>query len=306
VPPVVEARNLVKKYLNITAVDGINFQIESGESFGFLGPNGAGKTSTIKMMGCVSPVSGGSLLVLGRDVSREPRAIKEKLGVVPQRENLDPDLTVGQNLIVYARYFNIPRPVAQARSKEVLELFNLQDRLKSPISTLSDGMKHRLLIARALINQPSILFLDEPTTGLDPQARLLVWQKLNYLQSQGTTIVLSTHNMEEASQFCNRLIIMHLGKILAEGAPAELVKKYVGKEVLELRLSTGEKPGFLEKLKQSGLDSTVSAEVGDTLYFFDRNPATLGNLTSLARQVVQRQATLEDVFFKLTGKALEE
>ncbi len=305
-PPVVEARNLVKKYQNLTAVDSINFQIEAGESFGFLGPNGAGKTSTIKMMGCVSPVSGGSLFVLGQDVTREPRAIKEKLGVVPQRENLDPDLTVGQNLIVYARYFNIPRPVAQARSKEVLELFNLQDRIKSPIATLSDGMKHRLLIARALINQPSILFLDEPTTGLDPQARLLVWQKLSYLQSQGITIVLSTHNMEEASQLCNRLIIMHLGKILAEGAPAEMVKKYVGKEVLELRLSTGEKPGFLEKLKQSGMDGAVSAEVGDTLYFFDRNPATLGNLTSLARQVVQRQATLEDVFFKLTGKALEE
>ena len=304
-PAIVEARRLVKKYPDLVAVNGIDFHIQEGEAFGLLGPNGAGKTSTLRMMGCASPVSGGSLHVLGRDVAREPRAIKARLGVVPQRENLDPDLTVRQNLEVYARYFDIPRSVVQTRVREVLELFHLQDRERSPIASLSEGMKRRLLIARGLINQPSLLILDEPTTGLDPQARLLVWQKLSYLQSQGTTFVLSTHNMDEATQLCNRLIILHLGKILADGSPAELVKKHVGREVTEFRLVPGDRPAFLEKLKQYGVGE-VSAEVGDTLYLFDHRPESLNLLASQARQVVHRQATLEDVFLKLTGRGLEE
>lgn len=302
---IVEARSLVKKYRDFVAVAGIDFRIATGESFGFLGPNGAGKTSTLKMMGCVSPLSGGSLHVLGRDVTREARDIKARLGVVPQRDNLDPDLTVGQNLEVYARYFDIPRAVVKARAREVLELFALQDRERSPIATLSEGLKRRLLIARGLINQPSLLILDEPTTGLDPQARLLVWQKLSYLQSQGTTLILSTHNMEEAAQLCNRLVVMHLGRILAEGTPGELVDKHVGREVTEFRLLPGEKPAFLEKLKQLGIDG-VSAEVGDNLYLFDPEVAALDSLVRKARQVVHRQATLEDVFLKLTGRGLEE
>ncbi|MBI4288882.1 MAG: ABC transporter ATP-binding protein [Chloroflexi bacterium] len=304
-PTVVEARNLVKKYGDFVAVNGIDFQIREGEAFALLGPNGAGKTSTLRMMGCVSPVSGGSLHVLGQDVMRAPRGVKARLGVVPQRENLDPDLTVRRNLEVYARYFDIPRSLVQTRVREVLDLFHLQDRERSPIASLSEGMKRRLLIARGLINQPSLLILDEPTTGLDPQARLLVWQKLSYLQSQGTTFVLSTHNMDEATQLCNRLIIMHLGKILAEGAPAELVRKHVGKEVTEFRLFPDEKPAFIEKLKQAGLGG-ASLEVGDNLYLFDAHPETLGSLSHHARQTVHRQATLEDVFLKLTGRSLEE
>lgn len=315
---IVEAHHLVKKYGDFIAVDSIDFQIESGEAFGLLGPNGAGKTSTLKMIGCVSPVSGGRLQVLGRDVNREPRAIKARLGVVPQKENLDPDLTVEQNLLVYARYFTIPRPVAQARVRETLELFHLLDRLRSPIATLSEGMKRRLLIARALINQPSLLILDEPTTGLDPSARLLVWQKLRYLQSRGVTLLLSTHNLEEAAQLCDRLMVLHLGKILAEGSPAALVAKHIGREVVELRLSPEDKQAFLERLNQTQAEALNYTELGDTLYLFDHNPPALGpllrhpswegqdKLLAQARQVVRRPATLEDVFLKLTGRALEE
>ncbi|MFQ5827416.1 MAG: ABC transporter ATP-binding protein, partial [Dehalococcoidia bacterium] len=271
-PPVIEARHLVKKYGDFLAVDSIDFSVDPGECFGFLGPNGAGKTSTLKMIGGVSPVSGGRLLVGGQDVTEDIRAIKAMLGVVPQRENLDPDLTVWQNLMVYARYFDTPWKLAQVRAAEALELMQLQERKRSPIATLSDGMKRRLLIARALLNQPRVLILDEPTTGLDPQARHLVWQKLDYLRGQGTTLPLSTHNMEEAAKLCDRLVIMHLGKIISRGRPPELVARYAGEEVLELRLGPEERQGLMAELEGLGVGL---AEVGDTLYLFHRDGAAL-------------------------------
>ncbi len=299
----VEARNLVKKYGDFLAVDSIYFSVDQGECFGFLGPNGAGKTSTLRMIGCASPLSGGELLVGGVSVTEDVRAIKAMLGVVPQTDNLDPDLTVWQNLMVYARYFDIPRGLAMERAEEALEFMQLQDRKVSPIGILSDGMKRRLLIARALINRPRVLILDEPSTGLDPQARHLVWQKLDHLRSQGTTLLLSTHYMEEATRLCDRVVIIFSGKIIARGRPGDLVAHYVGEEVLELRLGPSEKQGLEAKIQELGV---ASAEVGDTMYLFGGGGDALrGSLGGDAGRAVLRPATLEDVFLLLTGRGLE-
>ncbi|MCI0850350.1 MAG: ATP-binding cassette domain-containing protein, partial [Chloroflexi bacterium] len=229
---IIHARNLVKRFGDLVAVDAIDLSVREGECFGLLGPNGAGKTSTVRMITCVSPVTAGELTVAGMDVAREPRRIKAILGVVPQDNNLDPDLTVWQNLAVYARYFDIPAEVARPRAEEMIELFQLADRRDEIVDKLSGGMQRRLIIARALINEPRILILDEPTAGLDPQARHLVWQKLRYLRSQGVTLLLTTHYMEEATHLCDRLVIMHLGKILAQGAPADLIERHVGRQVI--------------------------------------------------------------------------
>ncbi len=226
--PVV-ARDLVKRYGSFTAVDGVSFEIHEGECFGMLGPNGAGKSTTIKMITCFSPLSGGSLTVRGLDVSTEARQIKRVLGLVPQEDNLDPELPVRRNLEIYARYFGISRQEAAPRIDESLKLFQLQEKASAKVDDLSGGMKRRLVIARALVNNPQLLVLDEPTTGLDPQARHLVWQQLRYLKSRGVTMLLTTHYMDEAAHLCDRLVIMHRGKILEEGTPAALIDEHAGR-----------------------------------------------------------------------------
>lgn len=305
--PVIEARGLTKRYGDFVAVDNVDFTVEQQECFGFLGPNGAGKTTTMKMIYCASPVTSGVLMVAGMDVRRSPRRIKAIIGVVPQEDNLDPDLSVLQNLLVYARYFDLPGKVARRRAMEALELMQLQDRASSDIQELSGGMKRRLIVARALINQPRILILDEPTTGLDPQARHLVWQKLRYLKGQGVTMVLTTHYMEEAAHLCDRLVIMNEGTILTLGRPEELVQREVGRDVLELRLAEAEKSRALDQLRRLGLPVE---DAGDSLYVFGRDGRSLENvprdLDARIDSYLYRRATLEDVFLKLAGRELRE
>jgi lipooligosaccharide transport system ATP-binding protein len=305
---IISARKLVKRFGDLTAVDGIDFDVLSGECFGFLGPNGAGKTSTIRMITCVSPVTEGELLVDGLDVRRHDRQIKARLGVVHQEDNLDPDLPVRQSLFVYARYFDIPAPVARRRIDEALALFQLQDRANEVVDNLSGGMKRRLSIARALVNQPRILVLDEPTTGLDPQARHLVWQKLRLLKSQGVTMLLSTHNMEEASHLCDRIVVMHVGRILAQGAPADLIASHVGEEVLELETTDlEEKEQVLERL--ATFEGVTIEDVEDIVFVLglgQRGPHVAAELLSQGQHARLRGATLEDVFLRLTGRGLTE
>ncbi len=301
---IVEARDLVKEYKGIIAVAGVDFSIEAQECFGFLGPNGAGKTTIMRMVSCVYPLSRGTLRADNKDVMKEARAIKAVIGVVPQENNLDPDLTVLHNLLVYARYFDIPKEVAKGRALELLELFQLLERRESHVDTLSGGMKRRLLIARALLNQPKILILDEPTSGLDPQARHLVWQKLRYLKEQGVTLILSTHNMEEAAHLCDRLVIMDQGLILIQGRPAELVRQYAGQEVVELRIDARGKSQTLSRLQSYDV---IVEEIEDTFYIFGKNGEQLPE-QFLAHEgnLVRRQANLEDVFLRLTGRELRE
>ena len=303
---IIHARNLVKRYGILTAVDGISFSVGAGECFGFLGPNGAGKTTTIRMITCVSPVTSGELTVDGMDVRREPRRIKAALGVVPQENNLDPDLSVRQNLRVYGRYFDLPRRVVDERIDEALALFQLADREDDPIGALSSGMQRRLTVARGLINAPRILVLDEPTTGLDPQARHLVWQKLRYLRSQGVTMLLTTHYMDEAAHLCDRIVVIHQGRIIAGGTPAELVERFAGQQVVELHLAEGQRDAALQRL--AGLDGVRVEEVEDIVYVYvlSGNGFDPGELKLEATRVVYRQADLEDVFLRLTGRGLAE
>jgi len=304
---IIRARNLVKRYDGFTAVDGIDFSVRRGECFGFLGPNGAGKTTTVRMISCVSPVTEGELVVDGMDVRQGPRQIKSILGVVPQENNLDPDLSVRQNLTVYARYFDMPRELANQRIDENLALFQLVEKQHEPIWALSTGLKRRLTIVRGLMNQPKILVLDEPTTGLDPQARHLVWQKLRYLREQGVTMLLCTHYMEEAAHLCDRLVIMHQGRILVEGSPPELVEEYAGREVAEVRVSGPQRERVLAQMaSRPGL--TVE-EVEDILYIYARTPdgrAQMADLLLESESVSYHQANLEDVFLRLTGRGLVE
>ena len=304
---IVHARNLVKRYGDFTAVDGISFDIRAGECFGLLGPNGAGKTTTTRMIACVSPVTAGELTVDGLDVRREPRRIKALLGVVPQEDNLDPDLSVRQNLAVYARYYDMPRAQAEERIDESLALFQLLDKQHQTIWALSTGLKRRLAIARGLINQPKILVLDEPTTGLDPQARHLVWQKLRYLRGQGVTMLLCTHYMEEASHLCDRLVIMHQGHILVEGTPDALVEEHAGREVVELHLRGPEREKVLTQL--AARPGLMVEEVEDLLYVYAHTAdgrADIAELAPESERVVYRHANLEDVFLRLTGRGLVE
>jgi lipooligosaccharide transport system ATP-binding protein len=304
---IIRARNLVKRYGDLTAVDGIDFDVHEGECFGLLGPNGAGKTTTTRMITCVSPVTSGELTVAGMDVRLDPRHIKSVLGVVPQEDNLDPDLTVRQNLAVYARYYDIPRSLANQRVEESLALFQLTEKQHEPIYALSTGLKRRLTIARGLLNQPTILVLDEPTTGLDPQARHLVWQKLRYLQAQGVTMLLCTHYMDEAAHLCDRLVIMHQGRILVEGPPTKLVEEHAGSEVVELHLAGPEREKVLAEVRsRPGL--TVE-EVEDILYIYARTADGRANIADLnldGEKVIYRHANLEDVFLRLTGRGLIE
>ncbi len=305
-PDIILARDLVKRYDSFTAVKGISLSIRAGECFGIIGPNGAGKSTTIRMITCVSPVTSGELTVDGMDVRREARRIKAILGVVPQDDNLDPDLTVRQNLRVYARYFDLPKKVAEERIDESLALFRLEEKQNDRIDSLSSGLKRRLTIARGLINSPKILVLDEPTTGLDPQARHLVWQKLRYLRSQGVTMILTSHYMDEAAHLCDRMVIMNQGKIIAAGSPADLVERYAGRDVVELHLDPAERQGLLERLaERPGL--TVE-EVEDILYVYihEGDGFDPASFRLRADRVVYRRANLEDVFLRLAGRGLAE
>src|SRR3990172_9589526 len=303
---IIRARDIVKRYGTFTAVDGISFSVQAGECFGFLGPNGAGKTTTIRMITCVSPLTSGELTVDGMDVRREPRRIKAALGVVPQENNLDPDLSVRQNLRVYGRYFDLPRRVVDERIDEALALFQLADREDDPIGALSSGMQRRLTVARGLINAPRILVLDEPTTGLDPQARHLVWQKLRYLRSQGVTMLLTTHYMDEAAHLCDRIVIIFQGKVIAEGTSAELVERFAGRQVVELHVGEGDRASIVERL--AGLEDVNVEEVEDIVYVYvlSENGFDPAELKLEATRVVYRQANLEDVFLRLTGRGLAE
>jgi lipooligosaccharide transport system ATP-binding protein len=305
-PEIIRAHDLVKRYGTFTAVDGISFSVGAGECFGFLGPNGAGKTTTIRMIGCVSPVTAGGLTVDGMDVRVEPRRIKAALGVVPQENSLDPDLSVRQNLRVYGRYFDLPEPLVNERIDESLALFQLSDRQDAQIASLSSGMQRRLTIARGLINAPKIMVLDEPTTGLDPQARHLVWQKLRYLRSQGVTMLLTTHYMEEAAHLCDRIVIIHQGKIIAEGTPDDLVERFAGREVVEVQVDGTERAELLRRL--STVEGLMVEEVEDMIYVYllAENGLDPAALKADGSRVVYRQANLEDVFLRLTGRGLQE
>ncbi|MBP7707383.1 MAG: ATP-binding cassette domain-containing protein [Candidatus Aminicenantes bacterium] len=304
-PALVTASGLTKNYGDLVAVAGIDFEIREGECFGFLGPNGAGKTTTVRMIHCVSPLTAGRLTVAGHPAAIDNRALKKITGVIPQEIDLDNDLTVFENLVVFARFFDIGRREAKPRIAELLAFVELEGKRDSKISELSTGMKRRLLIARALINRPRLIVADEPTTGLDPQARHLIWQRLRGLKSQGTTLVLTTQYMEEAQQLCDRLVVMYQGKILKEGAPARLVEEEIGREVVEVRLPPEEDARLLAQL--AGFPCPHE-RVGDTLYFYCRDGHLLmRRLLELdLPNTLNRPATLEDVFLKLTGRSLHE
>ncbi|MDO8615937.1 MAG: ABC transporter ATP-binding protein [Dehalococcoidia bacterium] len=303
-PDIIVARDLTKRYGDFTAVDGISFSVRAGECFGILGPNGAGKTTTIRMISCVSPVTSGELLVDGMRVQDQPRRIKSILGVVPQENNLDPDLTVRQNLRAYARYFDLPRQVTEERIEESLALLQLTEKRNERIDELSGGLKRRLTIARGLLNAPRIMVLDEPTTGLDPQARHLVWQKLRYLRSQGVTMLLTSHYMDEAERLCDRIVILHQGRIMAEGTPPDLVLRHAGREVIEVHVGEEDRGPILQQL--ASRNGVTVEEVEDILYVYVRGDDGLdaASLKVDADKVVYRRANLEDVFLKLTGRGL--
>jgi lipooligosaccharide transport system ATP-binding protein len=302
---IIEARDLVKSYGDFTAVKGISFDIREGECFGFLGPNGAGKTTTVRMIHCVSPVTSGTLTVNGSAANIDNRALKKAMGVIPQEINLDLDLTVRENLVIFARFFDIPAREAKRRVGSLLKFVELETRADSKIDHLSTGMKRRLLVARALLNDPSLIIADEPTTGLDPQARHLIWQRLRELRSRGVTLILTTQYMEEAQQLCDRVVVMHQGKILKEGAPSRLIEDEIGREVMEIRIPPAEDERLLAEL--SGF-ACGHERVGDTLYFYCRDGRDLQKrvLELDLPDTVHRPATLEDVFLKLTGRSLIE
>lgn len=300
----IKAEKLTKKFGEFVAVDNIDFEVMRGECFGFLGPNGAGKTTTISMIHCVLPLSSGTLNVAGMDVSKEPRAIKRIIGIAAQEDNLDPDFSVLYNLIVYARYFDIPRTEAQKRAKQLLQFIQLEEKTNVLIDELSSGMKRRVVLARALINEPQILILDEPTTGLDPQARHLIWDKVRSLRKQGVTIILTTHYMEEAAQLCDRTIIMDNGKIIEQGNPKVLVKKHVGEQVLEVVYDKE----IMNYLKKTFPDTKLEI-VNDRVQVFSSQPRGIfsGLIDKFRNKgAIIRDANLEDMFLKLTGRRLRE
>jgi lipooligosaccharide transport system ATP-binding protein len=307
VEALIHARGLTKRFAAFTAVDGIDFDVVAGEAFGFLGPNGAGKTSTMRMIGCASPVTAGTLRVIGMDPRRDASAIKARLGVVPQNDNLDSEITVRENLLMYARYFDIPAGVARQRAAELLEFVQLTDRADAEVEPLSGGMKRRLTIARGLINEPDVVLLDEPTTGLDPQARHLIWDRLYRLKRRGATLLLTTHYMDEAEQLCDRLVIMDAGKIVAEGSPRELIERYSTREVLELRLRDEVRASLDGRL--AALAERVQ-EMPDRLRLYTANAEDVLERVRTAGIPVEsalvRRATLEDVFLRLTGHQLIE
>lgn len=307
--PLVEASGLTKRFGDFTAVDGVDFEIRPGEAFGFLGPNGAGKTSAMRMIGATSALTGGSLRVLGLDPTTHGPEIRAQLGVVAQDDYLDVDLNVWDNMIIYGRYFGIDRKVLEQRAAALLDFVQLADRRHDQVDPLSGGMKRRLAIARALINEPRLILLDEPTTGLDPQARHLLWERLHALKASGVSLVITTHYMDEAEQLCDRLVVMDHGVIVDRGAPAELIERHCPREVVEARFSTREdqdavaaqlasEGGWVESLADRLL---IYTDLGD-----DTASALHGSPTAAPSSVLIRRAGLEDVFLKITGRTLEE
>ena len=301
-PVIIQAQDLTKTYNGVVAVDGIGFTVRTGEVFGFLGPNGAGKTTTMKMIACVSPRTSGTLSVFGMDPERQPTEIKQEIGVVPQETNLDPDFTCSGNLTTYARYFDIPADEARKRARDLLAFVQLEEKRDVLIDKLSGGMKRRLILARALINNPSLLILDEPTIGLDPQARHLIWERLRLLQAQGNTIVLTTHYLDEAARLCDRLVIMDHGRILVLGTPADLVKQHVGSEIVEVE-KTDE---VLACLAGQKIPYEVTGDMVQVATESARDVAKTLLDSCDIKKVITRPATLEDVFLKLTGRNLRE
>jgi lipooligosaccharide transport system ATP-binding protein len=300
---VIEAESLTKSFEDLTAVDHISFRIRSGECFGVLGPNGAGKTTAIRMIQCVSPITSGKLEVLGMDVRKSSREIKSLIGVCPQEDNLDPDFTAWRNLLIYARYFGIKKELAEAKASELLDFMALKEKKDVEIEKLSGGMKRRLMIARALMNDPKLLILDEPTTGLDPQARHLIWEKVRDLKKKGVTVMITTHYMDEAQQLCDRLVIMEKGKILVEGNPLGLISQHVGSGVVEV-LSPDD---ALDDLLKRG--AWAYERAGDRVYLYTDDNRKVRELILKehpSANVIIRDATLEDVFLKLTGRGLKD
>jgi lipooligosaccharide transport system ATP-binding protein len=301
----IHARGLTKKFGDFTAVDAIDFDVAPGESFGFLGPNGAGKTSTMRMIGCVSPMSGGTLSILGQDPDRDGPRIRARLGVVPQQDTLDNELTVRENLLIYGRYFGLSRAECAKRADDLLDFAQLTERAADQVEHLSGGMKRRLTIARSLINEPDLMLLDEPTTGLDPQARHLLWDRLYRLKQRGVTLVLTTHYMDEAEQLCDRLVVMDKAKIVAEGSPRALIEQYSTREVTELRFPTGVQETLDGQL--DGLAERIEKLPDRVLLYADDGEAAVAAAHARGLQpetVLVRRSTLEDVFLRLTGRSL--
>jgi lipooligosaccharide transport system ATP-binding protein len=307
VRPVIEAEGLTKRYGAVTAVDGIDFAVEPGESFGLLGPNGAGKSTTMRMVGAVSTRSGGRLSILGLDPNDHGPEIRAQLGVVPQADNLDAEIRARDNLIVYGRYFGLPTKLVRQRADDLLEFAQLADRAKAKVEDLSGGMKRRLTIARALINDPRILLLDEPTTGLDPQARHILWDRLFRLKEQGTTLVLTTHYMDEAEQLCERIVVVDKGRIMAEGSPSALIREYASREVLEVRFGADRNESTAGQVEPFA--DRIEVLPDRILLYTDDGEAALSNLQRAGhtpKTSLVRRASLEDVFLRLTGRSLIE
>ena len=303
--PMVEAHKLEKRFGDFVAVDGVDFTIEAGESFGFLGPNGAGKTSTMRMISCISPVSGGTLRVRGMDPATEGAQIRARMGLVPQEDSLDLDLTVLDNLMIYGRYFDMPKKVIRQRADQLLEFAQLTERANDRVDPLSGGMKRRLTIARALISDPDLLILDEPTTGLDPQARHLLWDRLYRLKQQGVTLVITTHYMDEAEQLCDRLVVMDKGRFAAEGSPRQLIEQHATKEVVELRFPPGQHEEIASRV--AALAERHEVLPDRILLYTDDGDAALAEVAAMGlapQSTLVRRSTLEDVFLRLTGRTL--
>ena len=307
-PPVVDARALTKRFGTFTAVDRIDLEVARGEAFGFLGPNGAGKTSAMRMIGAVSPVTEGHLRVLGMDPERQGAELRARLGVVPQEDALDQELTVAENLAIYGRYFDLPRPVIRERIDELLEFVQLTERRSARVDPLSGGMKRRVVIARALINDPEVMLLDEPTTGLDPQARHVLWDRLFRLKQRGITLLLTTHYMDEAEQLCDRLVVMDAGRIVAEGAPTALIAAHATREVVEIRLAPEEdEAAAVRVMERTG--HRIEALPDRVLAYVDDGDAFVREVHARGLEptaVLTRRATLEDVFLRLTGRVLAD
>ena len=306
--PLVHARGLIKHFGDLVAVDGIDFDVQKGEAFGFLGPNGAGKTSTMRMIGCVSPPSGGALKILGLDPVAHGPEIRARLGVVPQQDTLDFELTVRENIIIYGRYFGLPRRQLRERAEELLDFVQLTERADDRVEPLSGGMKRRLTIARSLVNDPDVLLLDEPTTGLDPQARHTVWDRLFRLKQRGVTLILTTHYMDEAEQLCDRLVVMDKAKIVAEGSPLDLIDRYSTREVVELRFGVDQQPEHVAA-RMDGLVHRLEALPDRLLLYTDDGDTAASRVHEIGLQpesVLVRRSTLEDVFLHLTGRTLDD
>ena len=304
-PAMVQAKALVKRFGDFEAVRGIDVEVRPGEAFGFLGPNGAGKSSTMRMIASVSPRSDGDLRVLGMDPDVEGPKIRARLGVVPQQDNLDTELTVRQNLQIYGRYFGLSRAHVRSKAEELMEFAQLTDRANAEVDSLSGGMKRRLTIARSLVNDPELLLLDEPTTGLDPQARHLLWDRLFRLKAGGTTLIITTHYMDEAEQLCDRLVVMDNGRIAAEGSPADLISRYSTREVVELRFPNGEQEAAAKRIE--GLAERVEVLPDRVLLYTMTGEATLEQAHARGLRPLSslvRRSSLEDVFLRLTGRTL--